>query len=442
MLGIRDLVPFLFLIYLFSDSVLRRKPNYMALIIFGYLLGFFRRFLPNDSIFTNTGLNFDPLLLVIPISLLLNFSFSKFSSLNSKLLDQSLKALILISTLEIFNFRQGSILVGVTGWLAYVCPILFVFMGASISKMEFEKILQTLKIIGLVVCIYGLSQVVFGYSQWDQKWFDLMTSSGDYSVLAFGTNRPFGTFSSIGEYAQAIGIAAGIVTYQYMNAQLKFLTFIFYISFFLLSATLTASRSALIFVFLVAFSPLVIAARIHFNAKFIFTRVLPLIFSSTLLLPIIFQFIPQNIFGNAASLISRQAVGVSGNNSGVTPASVHITQTLDAFKESFSSIFGFGVGSISGAQKLNGLTRTNFESDIGNAAYAFGILGFIVMIAIFIGMYSALSSQKSGYSILLVFILLVSFNNWFNPGHYATEWVVWLLVGVMLNHREAIKSER
>ena len=442
MIGIRDLIPILFLMYTLSSSIIRNKPNYRAVVIFGFLLGFLRRFLPNDSLLATSGINLDPLLLVIPLTFVICLFISQISAIESKMLDWSLKGLFVISTLAIFNPRQGSILVGITGWIAYVIPFMFIYLGSKISNVEFDKILNTLKILGLVICTYGFSQVIFGYNSWDQQWFDSVTLSGEYSVVAYGTNRPFGTFSSIGEYAQGIGMVAGIVCFQYLNSKIKFREFFFYMLIFLTSASLTASRAALIITFMIALAPLILKSTVDRTSKFIMPRFVSVALISAWVLPWIVRLIPTEFLGGAATLIERQSAGLGGNSSGVTPAYVHLTQTGEAFRESVSSIFGFGTGAISGAQRLNGSTRMNFESDIGNASYAFGIFGFIAMLIVFYGLYSAIVKNNSIQASLVILLLLPSVNNWFNPGHYGTVWIMWLLIGYLLSQNVQKKYEK
>ena len=433
MIGIRDLIPILFLVYILSSSIISNKPNYRALVIFGFLLGFLRRILPSDSLLATSGINLDPLLLVIPLTFVIFLFISQMSVIESKVLDWSLKGLFVISTLAVFNPRQGSILVGITGWIAYVIPVMFIYLGSKISKDEFDKILNTLKTLGLCVCTYGFSQVIFGYYSWDQRWFDSVTLNGEYSVVAYGTNRPFGTFSSIGEYAQGIGMVAGIVSFQFLNSKIKLREFSFYMLIFLTSASLTASRAALIITFMITLSPLILKSTAGRTSKFIMPRFVSAALVSAWVLPWIVRLIPTELLGSASTLVERQSAGLGGNSSGVTPASVHLTQTAEAFRESINSVFGFGTGAISGAQRLNGSTRMNFESDIGNASYAFGIFGFMAMLAVFYGLYSALLNSNLSKASLIVLILLPSFNNWFNPGHYATVWVMWLLIGSSLS---------
>lgn len=442
MIGIRDLIPILFLMYTLSSSIIRNKPNYRAVVIFGFLLGFLRRFLPNDSLLATSGINLDPLLLVIPLTFVICLFISQISAIESKMLDWSLKGLFVISTLAIFNPRQGSILVGITGWIAYVIPFMFIYLGSKISNVEFDKILNTLKILGLVICTYGFSQVIFGYNSWDQQWFDSVTLSGEYSVVAYGTNRPFGTFSSIGEYAQGIGMVAGIVCFQYLNSKIKFREFFFYMLIFLTSASLTASRAALIITFMIALAPLILKSTVDRTSKFIMPRFVSVALISAWVLPWIVRLIPTEFLGGAATLIERQSAGLGGNSSGVTPAYVHLTQTGEAFRESVSSIFGFGTGAISGAQRLNGSIRMNFESDIGNASYAFGIFGFIAMLIVFYGLYSAIVKNNSIQASLVILLLLPSINNWFNPGHYGTVWIMWLLIGYLLSQNVQKKYEK
>lgn len=442
MIGIRDSIAILFLMYILSSSIIRNKPNYRAVVIFGFLLGFLRRFLPSDSLLATSGINLDPLLLVIPLTFVICLFISQISVIKSKILDWSLKGLFVISTLAIFNPRQGSILVGISGWIAYVIPFMFIYLGSKISNVEFDKILSTLKILGLLICTYGFSQVIFGYNSWDQQWFDSVTLSGEYSVVAYGTNRPFGTFSSIGEYTQGIGMAAGVVSFQYLYSKIKFREFFFYMLIFLTSASLTASRAALIITFMIALSPLLLKSKVDRTSKLIMPRFFSVALISAWIVPWIVRLIPTEFLGGAATLIERQAAGLGGNSSGVTPAYVHLTQTGEAFRESINSIFGFGTGAISGAQRLNGGTRINFESDIGNASYAFGIFGFIAMLVVFYGLYSAVINNNLNQASLVILLLLPSVNNWFNPGHYGTVWIMWLLIGYLLSQNVQKKYEK
>jgi hypothetical protein len=171
------------------------------------------------------------------------------------------------------------------------------------------------------------------------------------------------------------------------------------------------------------------------------SRFISLLVFSTLIVPILVNQIPKSLLGTSTALVERQIVGLSGNNDGVTSANVHIFQTIDAFLHSFTSIFGHGVGSISGAQKINGNVRMNFESDIGNSGYAFGILGLLIMIMIFIQIYSAISNVDLSKAACATLLLLPSMNNWFNPGHYGTVWLLWLLLGALLKNRESASNE-
>jgi len=442
MIGIRDSIAILFLIYILSSSVIRNEPNYRAVVIFGFLLGFLRRFLPSDSLLAASGINLDPLLLVIPLTFVICLFVSQVSVIEPKILDWSLKGLFVISTLAIFNPRQGSILVGITGWIAYVIPFMFIYLGSKISNVEFDKILSTLKILGLLICTYGFSQVIFGYNSWDQQWFDFVTRSGEYSVVAYGKNRPFGTFSSIGEYAQGIGMAAGVVSFQYLYSKIKFREFFFYMLIFLTTASLTASRGTLIITFMIALSPLLLKSTVDRTSKLIMPKFFSVALISAWIIPWIVRLIPTEFSGGAATLIERQAAGLGGNSSGVTPAYVHLTQTGEAFRESINSIFGFGTGAISGAQRLAGGTRINFESDIGNASYAFGIFGFIVMLVVFYGLYSAVINSNLNQASLAILLLLPSVNNWFNPGHYGTVWIMWLLIGYLFSQNVQRDNEK
>jgi hypothetical protein len=186
---------------------------------------------------------------------------------------------------------------------------------------------------------------------------------------------------------------------------------------------------------MIVISPLFLKSRMHRTSSSVLARFIPSAIVAIWAIPQIVSAIPSKVLGSASTLVDRQAAGLSGNNSGVTPAFVHFSQTWEAFVQAFKSVFGYGTGSISGAQRLNGLARMNFETDIGNAAYAFGIVGFIIMMTIFYGLYSAISNSPLSEASLLVLLLLPSINNWFNPGHYSTVWVTWLLIGNLLGQK-------
>jgi hypothetical protein len=190
---------------------------------------------------------------------------------------------------------------------------------------------------------------------------------------------------------------------------------------------------------MIALSPLLLRPKLGRTTKITMPKFIIVALFSAWVLPWIVRLIPIEFLGSASSLVERQSAGLGGNSSGVTPASVHLVQTVEAFRESIISIFGFGIGAISGAQRLKGSTRMNFESDIGNASYAFGIIGFLAMLIVFYGLYSAIIENKSIQANLIILLLLSSVNNWFNPGHYGTVWVMWLLIGCTLSKKSQVQ---
>jgi hypothetical protein len=441
MISIRDSFAILFLIIIVTTIVVQNQRKYSMLVFFGLFLGFFRKILPNESNFIHFGLNFDPLLLVIPISLIALWVSTPKSSKALTSLERSILLLIVLASLQILNPRQGNFLVGLTGWIAYAVPLMFIYLGRDLDNKEIKIILNSIKIFGVVICFYGFLQVTLGYFYWDKRWFESVTSSGEYTALNFGKNRPFGTLSSVGEYSQVIGIGAGVIAFQFLTKEISKLQFTVLSLVFLGSSMLTASRSALILTLITILLPFLI--RIDYKSKIAKTyRYILLVIFSIFMSPLIVNQIPKNILGNSATLLERQIAGLSGNANGVTSAYVHILQTIQAFFKSFTSIFGYGVGSISGAQKINGQVRMNFETDIGNSGYAFGILGLLIMIIIFIQIYLAISKVDFTRAACSILLLLPSLNNWFNPGHYSTVWVLWLLMGALLQDKESASGEQ
>jgi len=439
-MSIRDASAFSIIVLILLLTTQRSQWKYPTLVLYGFSLGFLRRFLPHDSVLSQIGIDLDPLLLVVPLSLIVFSLNLRFSMTELSKLEKSILHLIFLAAIEILNPRQGSFLVGVAGWIAYAIPVTFIFLGKTIEDAELHKIMNSIKFGGSLVCVYGFIQVTFGYFPWDQRWFDSVTLSGDYTVLNYGTHRPFGTLNSVGEYGQVVGISAAVLTYQYLRNQIGKIQFFSFSLVFLVSSMLTASRSSLILTAVTILSVFVFRTTGSETRKVPIFRYIPVIILTTIFVPILVKIIPASILGTSTTLVDRQIAGLAGNNTGVSSAYGHISQTMDAFLLSIRSIFGFGVGAISGAQRFNGSVRMNFESDIGNAAYAFGILGLILMIKIFVQLAGAISKKSFMNSVLAILILIPSLNNWFNPGHYATVWLVWLIIGVAL-HEESEVSD-
>jgi len=140
---------------------------------------------------------------------------------NKELLSQMIKgnslakyvvALFTLFVLQIFNPLQESLLVGLGGALYYATPVVWFFFALCFASNRLvRKLMITIVIIGVLVSVYGLSQMIFGFRPFESYWIE----HGGFVSLRVGRFiRSFSTFSSPEEYSRYIQIA-GTIAFGY-----------------------------------------------------------------------------------------------------------------------------------------------------------------------------------------------------------------------------------
>jgi hypothetical protein len=116
-------------------------------------------------------------------------------------------ALMAIMVLQIFNPKQGGLMVGLAGAMFLIVPICWFWVGRTYAT---PALLRTL-LYGLVLpmsllaAIYGTYQVFFGYLPHQQRWLEMNW----YAGLGDPKNpAPISLFASNTEYGKFLGIGA------------------------------------------------------------------------------------------------------------------------------------------------------------------------------------------------------------------------------------------
>ena len=114
--------------------------------------------------------------------------------------------LALLYFVEIFNPLQGGVVVGLSGAMFSLIPLLWFYFGQYV-KLEFiRKVLKLMVVIGIIASLYGIYQLVFGYPSFEQYWID---NTEFYSSIALGhVERALATFSSAEEWGRYLEFAA------------------------------------------------------------------------------------------------------------------------------------------------------------------------------------------------------------------------------------------
>ena len=117
--------------------------------------------------------------------------------------------LALIYFVEIFNPLQGGLIVGFSGAMFSLIPVLWFYFGQFVTTEFISKVLRVMVVLGLLTSLYGVYQLVFGYPAFEQYW---ISKTEFYNSIAVGhVERALATFSSAeewGRYTEFAAIAA------------------------------------------------------------------------------------------------------------------------------------------------------------------------------------------------------------------------------------------
>ncbi|MFY9622219.1 MAG: hypothetical protein WAQ99_20555 [Pyrinomonadaceae bacterium] len=118
-------------------------------------------------------------------------------------------ALAALYFVEIFNPLQGGLLVGLSGAMFWLAPLVWFYFGQFVTSDFITKVLKLMVALGLITSLYGVYQLVIGYPEFELYW---IRNTEFYTSIALGhVERALATFSSAeewGRYTQFAAIAA------------------------------------------------------------------------------------------------------------------------------------------------------------------------------------------------------------------------------------------
>lgn len=154
----------------------------------------------------------DPLLLVGP---LITFLFSAPLWFRLRLKDNISKAVFAVTVLmvlEIFNPRQGSLTVGLTGAFYELVPILWYWIGREYGTDDTVRVMLYRVVLPLSVlaALLGFAQTYIGFLPWEQVWIKAVSSTY-HSLSVGGFTRAFGFSVNSIEYTDLLLVGCVIV---------------------------------------------------------------------------------------------------------------------------------------------------------------------------------------------------------------------------------------
>lgn len=127
--------------------------------------------------------------------------------------------LALVYFLEIFNPLQGGLMVGLSGAMFTIAPLVWFYFGQFIKEDFVRNTLRLMIIVGLITSLYGVYQLVFGYPAFEQYW---ISNTEFYNSISVGhVERAIATFSSAEEWGRYTELGA-IAAFGFAAAQKRF----------------------------------------------------------------------------------------------------------------------------------------------------------------------------------------------------------------------------
>ncbi|MEI7026113.1 hypothetical protein [Paenibacillus sp. y28] len=408
-----------------------RKPK---LLLYGLLLylpfmGFFRRLL--IPLFGWSS--FDPLVVLPPTAVLLLGSYWVYRTYMRRIsiapeddspLFRLLRWFMLVCVLQVFNPMQGNILVGLGGVMFYLVPLFWmVHSRYHFDERMMKRIYCTVFVIGVISALYGLRQIYFGFTDFEQAWIVL----GGYTALMVGENsRPFSFFTSAAEYTNYLQFTIVIAWAALLRGRLALriiglvtLPLLFYALF------MESSRGAIVLTSLAITCITIVNAKRWLSRFFIFI---------CMLLVLVAAYGAITNIESSNDLIAHQVNGLANPlDDKHSTAGLHFDMFVAGLMKGFTMPIGHGLGSTTLAvTKMSG-KGGNSEVDLGNMMISNGLIGGILYLLILWHTVRLAFREGNRSMVLLILlgILMATPGSWLTGGNYSTCALVWISIGYL-----------
>lgn len=414
--------------------------QYAILGTFGYLtvLGDFRRWVLPFAEWSGA----DPLLTVGPAVAIVLWMVALTSGQTD--FDTPLSKWILllmgIMALQIFNPIQGGLMVGMTGAMFLLVPLLWYWVGRSFGS---EALLRTFffRLIVPMACLaalLGFYQVAFGYPEYQLEWYRV----GGYSALGPSEDflRPLSVFPNITEYAKYLGYAILVLVVPLLRGSSVWGSALIIV--FLFSALfLTGTRGPVLFLIVTtAILWTVLGRSVKAWAPRLAVAILIGVFGLAYGLSQVGQEVGQVEGESRASFNLQRQAGLLPEDGG-GPISIHLNLIRIAGVRTMEQPLGHGIGYVTLAAGRFGAGGFSSEKDFTDMFIALGVPGGIVYLIV--QGYTALlavsywTRTRKTIGLIITGILCFSVFGWLKPGQYVAAPIVWFCVGAL----DRIQSE-
>jgi len=417
--------------FLLAAASISLKSGIIALIIYLPFMAFIRRYIYVYGRYVAM----DPILIISDVITIWMFGYliifkgkEIYKLFRENKLVKFATILLFVFIMQMFNPKQGSILVGIGGAKFYIVPFMWFYFGLFLDKKFMKQIFVLIVFIGFITALYGLKQTFFGFTPFEEYWVHW----GGYSALhLLRIIRSFSTFASAGEYAHYLTIS-GIICFAFFLKSRQKITFLVALTIIVAALFIAAVRSA---IFTFVFSSIILVGFLVKDKK---KGVLVSI--ALLLLIALFiskaGFTPEVNEYSPLSVTSYHAVRGLVNPMEESSLQSRFHSWFFVFPRlMIRNPFGYGIGSISLAGWKFGSHLMATENLFLDIVLGSGIVGAILFVIVLINVFSysvALIKENTrkmlgilGITVPLSFLIIGS------SSEYTIFPIIWLLWGVI-----------
>jgi hypothetical protein len=333
-----------------------------------------------------------------------------------------------IALVSAFNPLQGGLSIGLAGLLLVLLPTSGFWIGRSLARGEMRALLVTVAVLAIPAALYGLRQTFGSFPSWDVAW----AQTSGYIALFIGDSilRPFSSFSSVSEYAFFLG--CGLVVWLALGLRSSRLApTLAVLSLLSVGIWYTGVRTV------VLTTTVAVAMMIAASRRWSFRRALCVVIVAAVGIPTLLGAALTSSAppSTGSSALADHQVGFFSDplDPKKSTLGIHLAIAADGLKSSLTAPFGHGAGSVTIAtRKFDGVSRDS-ETDISNAAVAFGLPGLIafgMMLALGLRtVYRLAARDHERLAIAALGIAAVTLFSWLAGGAYAVALLPWLVLG-------------
>jgi hypothetical protein len=415
-------------LWLLAAALINPRTCIALTLVFLALQGDVRRIVS-----VGVGQGSDPLVLVPPaIVIVLTIMALAQNRLSRKSpLSRNVLIVLLIMAIQALNPMQGGVLVGLTGVLCVMVPMCWFWVGQAWATPRFLDTILFRLIVPLAVAagVFGVVQVFGGRPDYQEQWMERLYQNVPHS---YDRSRPFGFFTSVGEFTKFLSIGLVLLISSAMAGRIRLL--IVALPFIALSLFFASARG-----------PIVTCSGVIIFAWALCSKsktggVVRVVLASACIIGGLIWTLSEvsdiELSPDLQYLVKHQTDGLLNPlDERKSTATGHWYSALGGVGQAMGNPIGRGLGCATHIAGAYGGSVAGTEIDISNMFVCLGLIGGIAYTLLYYRVFTTAIAfwrqSRAPIGLCAIAVLLAVAGNWLNTGEYSSVSIVWFCIGAV-----------